>query len=493
MTKSSHHLDDEYKNLFEEAKASLLHITNLSTTILDCITEAIIVTDQLYNIVRCNKATKNVFGLPGEEILGKNLFTTIHLSEDVTLKEAAAKVIVSHESQAIDYYYKHPSSRKMYLETKIHPLSEAGGKESGLIFVTDDISRRMQVENALRESESQYRLLVENITDVIWTMDLDLHYTYISPSVIQLRGYSIEEAMEQTLEDILTPNSFEIAKKALEEEMEIEKQISRDITRTKTLELEQKCKNGTTIWTEVKMTFLRDPDGHPRGILGATRDITERRQIETLQTTLFRTKDYLELRRMLDERLAEQVGLVVIYAGNSGPNALFNKSSLSEQEVFNLTYRGFTVLMSGINYRNQLKTKYAGTIEIPDSDFFALGFYRAISGFPEEIEQDSRLESTVIMLMLVMRKQIMAYMLQKFLQIEEFLAETTQSWDQLINLTKIEFEIFHERIREFMLKATKDEREKLLEELAKELIDIPRITKDPEFALPEEVIGMRPD
>ncbi|HRX13054.1 MAG TPA: response regulator, partial [Draconibacterium sp.] len=65
-----------------------------------------------------------------------------------------------------------------------------------------------QKQKLLRESESKYRLLAENSKDVIFILNLDLKYTYISPSVTDLRGYEVEEVLRQDLSDVLTPNSY---------------------------------------------------------------------------------------------------------------------------------------------------------------------------------------------------------------------------------------------------------------------------------------------
>jgi len=142
------------------------------------------------------------------------------------------------------------------------------------------ITRSKIAEEALRESEQKYRLLAENVSDVIWTMDTNLRFTYTSPSVKRMRGYSAEEAMNQTLEETLTPDSLHIAMQAFEEEIAMERSGQEDLLTPRNLELELVCKDGSTIWTEAKITFLRDPDGRPVRILGVTRDISERKQAE---------------------------------------------------------------------------------------------------------------------------------------------------------------------------------------------------------------------
>ncbi len=149
-----------------------------------------------------------------------------------------------------------------------------------------EIAEHARTVRALRESERRYRLLAENVTDVIWTTDLDLRFTYISPSTTKLRGYPMEEALNQTLQDMLTPESYARAIEVFEGLSPFEELSEEELRQTRTLDLEVTCKDGSRIWTEVKTTVLTDEAGRPIGLLGVTRDISGRRRAEEEKTRL---------------------------------------------------------------------------------------------------------------------------------------------------------------------------------------------------------------
>jgi len=133
----------------------------------------------------------------------------------------------------------------------------------------------------IQESVRQYRLLADNISDVIWILDMSLaKFSYVSPSVERVQGFTPEEIMKLDLADMLTTRSFEMAREAITEELVKEKNRSPDPYRSRTLELEQYHKDGSTIWVEVTASFLHDSTGNVVSILGASREITERKEAE---------------------------------------------------------------------------------------------------------------------------------------------------------------------------------------------------------------------
>ncbi|MEI6608909.1 MAG: PAS domain S-box protein [Deltaproteobacteria bacterium] len=159
-------------------------------------------------------------------------------------------------------------------------LRDESGAPISILAITADITDHKRAEDAMRRSEGQYRLLAENSDDVIWTTDTELRFTYISPSSIKLRGVTVEEAMNEKLEEIMTPESLN---KVLAEYSRLLPEIEQGKNPSVRVELEEYRKDGSTLWVEVSMRPMRDDEGHLIGYLGVTRDISEHKQMDALR------------------------------------------------------------------------------------------------------------------------------------------------------------------------------------------------------------------
>lgn len=144
----------------------------------------------------------------------------------------------------------------------------------------------LDANQSLAESEARYRLLAENLTDVIWTIDLNMKFIYISPSVERMTGFTPGEMMSMDLSEILTPESMKRAMKVISEEFRRESKGQGEPGRSRVMELEEKRRDGSTVWIEVRASFLYDESGKPKMVLGVSRDITERRRaVEKIKNT----------------------------------------------------------------------------------------------------------------------------------------------------------------------------------------------------------------
>ena len=127
----------------------------------------------------------------------------------------------------------------------------------------------------LREREEKYRLLTDNSTDMIWLMDMNYNFKYVSPAVKKMLGYEPEDMTGRNIREFCTKGHFEklaeIFQKALESLPENEGQ---------TFETEFIRKDTKPLPVEIGTTLLLDDQGNPMGIQGITRDITERKQAE---------------------------------------------------------------------------------------------------------------------------------------------------------------------------------------------------------------------
>ena len=142
------------------------------------------------------------------------------------------------------------------------------------------ISSIMKRKEEKEKAEEQYRLITENIADVIWTMDMSMKFTYLSPSIFYQRGFTVEEAMERTLEEMLPPDSLKEVWSLLEQKLMFIEAGDPRGWESEIFETEQYCKDGTTIWVNTNAKIFPGPDGKPVGILGASHNITARKEAE---------------------------------------------------------------------------------------------------------------------------------------------------------------------------------------------------------------------
>ena len=133
---------------------------------------------------------------------------------------------------------------------------------------------------ALQDSEAQYRLLAENMSDTIWLMDLDLRPLYASPSVYRLRGYTLEELNELPLQAQMPPDSYRRVMALLTEVLSPENLRQPPSRLTYSLELEFYRKDGSKFWSENTFTLICNAAGLPTHTLVSGRDITDRKRRE---------------------------------------------------------------------------------------------------------------------------------------------------------------------------------------------------------------------
>ena len=150
-----------------------------------------------------------------------------------------------------------------------------------LIVLSISVAMTMYLIRSFRQSYARYRLIAERIQDVVWVLDVEsMRFRFMSPSVQKLRGYTPEEVLAMPVTAVLTPD-------AAQGIVERIRQRARDFVSGKeppdrfyVSEIEQPCKDGSTVWTEVISSYCRNPTDGSVEVRGVTRDITARRKAE---------------------------------------------------------------------------------------------------------------------------------------------------------------------------------------------------------------------
>lgn len=160
----------------------------------------------------------------------------------------------------------------------IHSIADYNPSTGVVWGVIQDITEKKRAEEALKESEARYRVLAENMVDVIWQMSPDLKFTYVSPSISRQFGYSQEEMLGQSVINLMVPDSRKQAQQAFEQTMKA--LLEGGDSDSRNYELELTHKDGSRMWVEITSSPAFDDDGKLVGIQGVSRDITDRKNAE---------------------------------------------------------------------------------------------------------------------------------------------------------------------------------------------------------------------
>ncbi|HEX7538745.1 MAG TPA: PAS domain S-box protein, partial [Syntrophales bacterium] len=246
--------------------------------VFDSVHAGLLIIDRETHIIQeVNPAAARMIGLPQECIIGQPC-------HEFVCPTHAGRCPVTDLGQIVDNSERimltADGTRRSIIKTVV-PL-RVDGREC-LLESFIDITARKEAERALRRSEKRYRLMADNMSDLIWTMDLKMNLTYVSPSMLTMYGYSPEEAKGIRFEKMLTPDS---AKKVLDL-YKVIKDLIKQRTLTgkgfsEVLELEHVRKDGSTFWGETQVSIAVESDGLIVGIQAVTRDITERKRAESL-------------------------------------------------------------------------------------------------------------------------------------------------------------------------------------------------------------------
>lgn len=274
------------------------------------------VTDDQGIVLYTSPSLTNLSGFRPEQLIGKSVFELVIPEDNESARRLFAE-IASQPGQTAR------AQLRCWNEDGTWNVVEASVRNclddpliGGLIITSTDVTKQREIETVLKKSEEHYRLIAENVSDVIWTRHLpkpvvvdgvpdyataetfaetvldSLQATYVSPSVTRMLGYTVSEALSLSIRDVLTQRSYADLQQFIANAL-----LARDETPAGpvTLELEYLTSDGGTRWGEITGNFLWDDDGRVVGSLVVTRDVAERKHVEmALLESEFRLRRLIE-------------------------------------------------------------------------------------------------------------------------------------------------------------------------------------------------------
>lgn len=227
-------------------------------------------------------------------------------------------------------------------------------------------------------TESKFQFMTEHISDVVFTADLHLNLTYVSPMITRLTGESVEEHIAKSLLEKHPESSVKLFEQLLEEELGLENNPNADKQRSRVIEAQQYKKDGSLIDIAMHITFLRDDEGKAFGILGITRDISATKNME--RQLIQSRQSYFEMFNALSDAILilDQEGMIL----NCNPAA----EKMFVQDKEELTGKMIPTLASPEKpIHNEIQTLLKSTYETGNESRFEFIGQRHFNSFQVEI------------------------------------------------------------------------------------------------------------
>ncbi|MDD2782265.1 PAS domain S-box protein [Sulfuricurvum sp.] len=271
---------------------------------LDAVSYPIFLHDKEFRILRCNKAYSQYVGIPYSEIIGQKYYELFPKNDGP----------LPHCTEALEDPLSEGSEEDIQIEDKIFHskgfiIKDPEGHYLYSLHILEDITDKRQIEQALRESEAKFRTITTSAQDAILMMDDKGEISFWNEAAVKTFGYTEKEAIGKSLHALLTPERFLAAHY---QGFEHFKQTGEGPAIGKTLELAALRKDGTEFPIELSLSVVMI-EGQ-RHAIGVIRDITERKQVETL----------LKEERDFSDRLVETAPVIILILNPQGQIIRFN-------------------------------------------------------------------------------------------------------------------------------------------------------------------------
>ncbi|MFA6894178.1 MAG: PAS domain S-box protein [Bacteroidales bacterium] len=208
-----------------------------------------------------------------EEIVGRKIFDFLDEEYQQKALKMFDNLIKGNHSGFSEYYLKRKDGSWVYLEVNGDVIRDTQGNPQSFLFIDRNITERKQAEDELKKSEEKYRLLVENTYDIIYMLNTDGLFTFVSPAWTRFLGYPLDQVIGKPFQPFVHPDD-------VDECMLFMQKVIVTGQRKEGVEYRVKHIDGTWKWHTSSASPLIDNSGKVVGYYGIARDISERRSAD---------------------------------------------------------------------------------------------------------------------------------------------------------------------------------------------------------------------
>ncbi len=235
-----------------------------STIVLERITDAFFALDTSFRFTYLNQRAALLLQRSQDELLGKNIWEEFPEAVTLTFYEQYHQAMEQQVTVEFEAYFPPLAT---WFEVHTYP------SDNGLSVYFQDVTRRRQAEEALKDSEARYRLLADNASDMISLYTPEGECTYVSPACRSLLGFEPDDLLGHSAYELFHPDDLPAI------QLSHQTILAEPIVYTVGYRIRHKA--GHYIWFETTSRTVRDPVSDAvEEIIAVSRDISDRKQVE---------------------------------------------------------------------------------------------------------------------------------------------------------------------------------------------------------------------
>jgi len=270
--------------------ARTLEATTLDLrALMDAAPGASILIDCEGRILTLNQAGAARFGLSQEAAIGTDLFS--HFPAEVAGSRRARLRQLLQDRQPVVF---EDVRQGVCFRNSAVPVIDRDGQIRRVAVFSEDITERWTADTLLRRSEAHYRFLAENTEDVVWQLDKEMNFLFISSADERMRGVPRDQVVGHPMLELFSQRGRAILAEAMERRRQQEAR-GEEVGISFRFEAPQLRADGSEMWMEVVSTRVYDDAGELTGYIGVSRNIEARRRYQvTLEDVNRRLRAQLE-------------------------------------------------------------------------------------------------------------------------------------------------------------------------------------------------------